>query len=59
MKHVPEELRLILSAESAVNDRMAYPFLSISLYLATEASRGTAFAKWVVIGWLCKSCYLR
>jgi len=40
-------------AESASNDGLAYPFLSIALYLTTEASRETAFEKWIVIGWLC------
>ena len=54
VKHVPKNLRLILSAESAANDGLAYPFLSISLYLTLEANRGKAFAEWFVVGWLCK-----
>ncbi|KAJ3541827.1 hypothetical protein NM688_g6037 [Phlebia brevispora] len=52
IKHVPTNLRRIISAESAANDGLAYPFLSISLYLTLEASTGTAIAKWFLIGWL-------
>jgi hypothetical protein len=50
---VPLEVRQLLVAESASNDGLAYPFLSIAMYLTTESSRGTAFEKWIVIGWLC------
>ena len=53
-EHVPPKLRHIVSAESAANDGLAYPFLSISMYLTVEASRGVAFEKWVLIGWFCK-----
>jgi len=49
---VPLEVRQLLVAESASNDGLAYPFLSIAMYLTTESSRGTAFEKWIVIGWL-------
>ncbi|GJE95423.1 Na-H-Exchanger domain-containing protein [Phanerochaete sordida] len=52
IKHVPKNLRLILSAESAANDGLAYPFLSISIYLTLESSRAVAVEKWLVIGWL-------
>ncbi|KAF9493915.1 hypothetical protein BDN71DRAFT_1449556 [Pleurotus eryngii] len=52
VKHVPVNLRRILAAESAANDGLAYPFLSISIYLTVEASRGAAFSKWFVVGWL-------
>lgn len=52
-EHVPLNLRRILSAESAANDGLAYPFLSISLYLTLEASRRTAIGKWFLVGWLC------
>ncbi|KIM74330.1 hypothetical protein PILCRDRAFT_707202 [Piloderma croceum F 1598] len=52
IKHVPVNLRNILSAESAANDGLAYPFLSISIYLITETSRGTAISKWFLVGWL-------
>ena len=53
MKNVPVSIRHILVAESAANDGLAYPFLSISIYLITEASSKTAFEKWIVISWLC------
>jgi len=52
-KYVPSHIRDLLIAESAANDGLAYPFLSISIYLTTEASRATAFEKWIVIGCLC------
>ncbi|KDQ53540.1 hypothetical protein JAAARDRAFT_39225 [Jaapia argillacea MUCL 33604] len=52
VKHVPKNLRQILAAESAANDGLAYPFLSISLYLVTEASRGKAIELWFIVGWL-------
>lgn len=55
-KYVPANLRRILAAESAANDGLAYPFLSISIYLTVETSRRTAIAKWFVVGWLCKCC---
>lgn len=53
MKHVPLPIRQLLLAESASNDGLAYPFLSIAVYLTTEASRETAIEKWLVISWLC------
>ncbi|KAJ3757982.1 Sodium/hydrogen exchanger family-domain-containing protein [Lentinula raphanica] len=52
VKHVPINLRRILSAESAANDGLAYPFLSISLYLTIESSKRVAFGKWFLVGWL-------
>ncbi|KAI0093490.1 Sodium/hydrogen exchanger [Irpex rosettiformis] len=52
IKHVPTNLRRILAAESAANDGMAYPFLSISIYLTVESSRRVAIAKWFLVGWL-------
>ncbi|KAJ3776510.1 Sodium/hydrogen exchanger [Lentinula raphanica] len=51
-EHVSENLRHILSAESAANDGLAYPFLSISLYLTVESSQAVAFGKWFLVGWL-------
>ncbi|KAG6334248.1 hypothetical protein ID866_4839, partial [Astraeus odoratus] len=51
-KHVPKEIRHILSAEAAANDGLAYPFLSISLYLVTESSLTTAIRKGFLVGWL-------
>ena len=53
VKNVPLPIRQLLVAESASNDGLAYPFLSIAIYLTTEASRGTAFEKWLVISWIC------
>ncbi|KAF8221515.1 Sodium/hydrogen exchanger [Tricholoma matsutake] len=50
--HVPEKLRHILSAESAANDGMAYPFLTISLYLILDSSWRAAIKDWVLIGCL-------
>ncbi|KAI0318264.1 Sodium/hydrogen exchanger family-domain-containing protein [Amylostereum chailletii] len=52
VKHVPLNLRRLLAAESASNDGLAYPFLSISIYLMTEPSRRTAIEKWFIVGWL-------
>ncbi|KAG2132016.1 Sodium/hydrogen exchanger family-domain-containing protein [Suillus bovinus] len=51
-KHVPVNIRRILSAESAANDGLAYPFLAISIYLTVETSVRTAFGKWFLVGWL-------
>ncbi|KAH9948975.1 Sodium/hydrogen exchanger family-domain-containing protein [Amylocystis lapponica] len=51
-KHVPQNLRRILSAESAANDGMAYPFLSISIYLTVDISTRDAIGKWFLVGWL-------
>lgn len=53
-QHVPVNLRRIIAAESAANDGLAYPFLSISIYLTIEATKREAFAKWFLVGWLCK-----
>jgi len=53
VKNVPLPIRRLLVAESASNDGLAYPFLTIAIYLTTEASREIAFEKWVVISWLC------
>jgi NhaP-type Na+/H+ or K+/H+ antiporter len=52
-QHVPINLRRLLSAESAANDGLAYPFLSLALYLTLEGSTTTAFKHWILIGWLC------
>src|SRR5258707_780552 len=53
-KHVPVDLRRILSAESAANDGLAYPFLSIAIYLTVETSTRVAIGKWFLVGWLCE-----
>lgn len=52
-KYVDKDICNLLVAESASNDGLAYPFLAISIYLTTEASRTTAFEKWIIIGCLC------
>lgn len=54
IKNVPGHIRRLLSAESAANDGLAYPFLSISLYLTLESSSRVAVRKWFLVGWLCK-----
>lgn len=55
VKHVPVNLRHIISAESAANDGFAYPFLSISIYLTVDSSRRQAIGDWFLVGWLCMS----
>ncbi|KAF7789588.1 hypothetical protein EIP86_000534 [Pleurotus ostreatoroseus] len=51
-RHVPESLRHIIAAESAANDGLAYPFLTISIYLTIESSAKVAVGKWLLIGCL-------
>ncbi|KAF8813994.1 Sodium/hydrogen exchanger [Phlegmacium glaucopus] len=51
-RHVPVNLRHILSAESAANDGLAYPFLTLGIYLTIESSRGVAITRWLLIGCL-------
>jgi NhaP-type Na+/H+ or K+/H+ antiporter len=51
-KHVPEEIRHILTAEAAANDGLAYPFLSIAIYLTVETSTRVAIGEWFLVGWL-------
>ncbi|KAH8113934.1 Sodium/hydrogen exchanger [Phellopilus nigrolimitatus] len=59
IENVPNHIRHILRSdfrilpESAANDGLAYPFLSISIYLAVETSKREAFGKWFLVGWLC------
>jgi NhaP-type Na+/H+ or K+/H+ antiporter len=52
-KHVPVNLRQLLAAESAANDGLAYPFLTLAIYLTIDSSRETALTHWVLVGWLC------
>jgi NhaP-type Na+/H+ or K+/H+ antiporter len=52
-KHVPLNLRQILSAESAANDGLAFPFLTIALYLTLDSSWRIGIIHWILIGWLC------
>ena len=56
-RHVPVNLRQILSAESAANDGLAYPFLTISIYLTLDSSREVAISHWILIGCLCVSSF--
>ncbi|RIA97168.1 Cation/H+ exchanger [Glomus cerebriforme] len=51
-KHVPPHVRNLLSAESASNDGLAYPFLFLSIYLMEEASVGKAIGQWILLAWL-------
>jgi hypothetical protein len=43
-----------IASESAVNDGLAYPFLSLSLYLALESDLRTALKNWLIVGCFCK-----
>lgn len=56
VKNVPKHIRHLLSAEAAANDGLAYPFLSISIYLTVESSRSLAVENGFLIGWFCKLC---
>ncbi|TFK25717.1 hypothetical protein FA15DRAFT_654945 [Coprinopsis marcescibilis] len=51
-KHVPVNLRQILSAESAANDGLAYPFLTLSIYLMVDSTPEVAVGHWVALGCL-------
>jgi sodium/hydrogen antiporter len=51
-KHVPLALRRILLAESAANDGLAFPFLTMSLYLLVYPWRAGVM-HWILIGCLC------
>ena len=56
-KHVPINLRQLLSAESAANDGLAYPFLTIAIYLTVDVTTREAIGHWFLVGWLCVSFY--
>ena len=56
-RHVPLNLRQLLVAESAANDGLTYPFLTLALYLTIDSSRGVAIGHWVLIGCLCMSFF--
>ena len=53
-KHVPLNLRQILSAESAANDGLAYPFLTLAIFLTIDKQLSAAIVHWIVIGILCE-----
>jgi hypothetical protein len=48
-----QNISVLCFEESAANDGLAYPFLTISLYLSLEPNRWKDIQDWVVIGWLC------
>lgn len=48
-------LRHLLSAESAANDGLAYPFLTIAIYLTVDATKREAIGHWFLVGCLCMS----
>lgn len=52
IKNVPMRLRHLLSAESAANDGLAYPFLTIAIYLTVDATKREAIGHWVLVGCL-------
>ena len=54
IENVREDIRHVLSAESASNDGLAYPFLSIAIYLTVETSTREAIEKWLLVGCLCE-----
>ncbi|KDN47405.1 hypothetical protein RSAG8_03545, partial [Rhizoctonia solani AG-8 WAC10335] len=46
-QNVPENLRLLLAAESAANDGLAYPFLYVSLKILTGGTQPLKIAKFI------------
>ncbi|CAE6421992.1 unnamed protein product [Rhizoctonia solani] len=46
-QNVPEHLRLLLAAESATNDGLAYPFLYVSIKMLTVGTQPIEIAKFV------------
>ena len=54
-KRVPKRLRHLLSAESASNDGVSFPFLYVGLYAILEKSAGSAVKEWFLstILWQC------
>ena len=57
-RHVPENLRHLISAESAANDGLAYPFLTFAIYLIVNTTAKEGVKDWVLIGILCALYYL-
>ena len=57
IKNVPMRLRHLLSAESAANDGLAYPFVTIAIYLTVDATKREAIGHWLLVGCLCMSSY--
>ena len=56
-EHVQEELKHLISAESAANDGLAYPFLTFAIYLTVDATIKEGIENWILIGILCKRTY--
>ncbi|KAI8852915.1 Sodium/hydrogen exchanger family-domain-containing protein [Chytridium lagenaria] len=46
-RHIPENVRLILSAESGMNDGLGTPFLFLALYLMRYPTTGGAIGAWL------------
>ncbi|KAI8844203.1 Sodium/hydrogen exchanger family-domain-containing protein [Chytridium lagenaria] len=45
-RHIPENVRLILAAESGMNDGLGTPFLFLALYLLRRGTAGEAIGDW-------------
>ncbi|RHZ45610.1 hypothetical protein Glove_668g9 [Diversispora epigaea] len=51
-KHIPINVRHLLSAESGVNDGMGFPFLFLALYLLeSPRNPNAAISKWIYFVW--------
>ena len=48
------DLRNILNAEAAANDGLAFPFLSLAMYLTLDSTPREAISDWIVYGCLCE-----
>ena len=58
--NVPINLRQLISAESAANDGLAYPFLTFAIYLTVDQTIQEGVKDWVLVGILCAcSCVCR
>ena len=51
--NVPVNLRQLISAESAANDGLAYPFLTFAIYLTVDKTVQEGIKDWVLVGILC------
>ncbi|KAG8699669.1 hypothetical protein FRC09_006465, partial [Ceratobasidium sp. 395] len=54
-KNVPRRIRLLLAAESAANDGLAYPFLYISLKMVTEGTQLDDIFRFIWESVVCRS----
>ncbi|CAG8580689.1 7008_t:CDS:2, partial [Dentiscutata heterogama] len=50
-KHIPPNVRHLLSAESGVNDGMGFPFLFFALFLLESKITATAVCQWISFVW--------